>query len=164
MRYAELLSILKNGQEQEIMKTLASDAQIDPQVHCNPVNQPQIEKWKRIRVHTLQEPMTDSLPWTVNLCSGGAASISPAKPSSCIHGTPTVGKRRRCGRQETAAWLAGDGGAAGDWRRRRLGLDRAQGLVRPSSGPARPTGSGSTKGQRWSFWNVSLSRLLFFLF
>jgi len=108
--------------------------------------------------------MTDSLPWTVNLCSGGAASISPAKPSSCIHGTPTVGKRRRCGRQETAAWLAGDGGAAGDWRRRRLGLDRAQGLVRPSSGPARPTGSGSTKGQRWSFWNVSLSRLLFFLF
>jgi len=132
--------------------------------------------------------MTDSLPWTVNLCSGGAASISPAKPSSCIHGTPTVGKRRRCGRQETVAWLAGDGGAAGDWRRRRgwletaalretgdagaagdwrrrrLGLDRAQGLVRPSSGPARPTGSGSTKGQRWSFWNVSLSRLLFFLF
>ena len=114
--------------------------------------------------------MTDSLPWTVNLCSGGAASISPAKPSSCIHGTPTVGKRRRCGRQETAAWLARDGGATGDWRRRRgwletvalqetrdtdaagdwrhrrLGLDRAQGLVR--RGPARPTGSGSTKGQR----------------
>jgi len=27
--------------------------------------------------------------------------------------------------------VAGDGGAAGDWRRRRLGLDRAQGLVRP---------------------------------
>jgi len=73
-------------------------------------------------------------------------------------------RRRRCGRLETAAWVAGDGGAAGDWRRRRLGLDRAQGLVRPSSGPARPTGSGSTKGQRWSFWNVSLSRLLFFLF
>ena len=108
--------------------------------------------------------MTDSLPWTVNLCSGGAASISPTKPSSCIHGTPTVGKRRRCGRQETAAWLAGDGGAAGDWRRRRLGLDRAQGLVRPSSGPARPTRSGSNKGQRWSFWNVSLFRLLFSYF
>jgi hypothetical protein len=133
MRNAELLSILKNGQEQEIMKTLASDAQIDPQVHCNPVNQPQIEKWKRIRVHTPQEPMTDSVPWMVNLCSGGAASISPAKPSSCIHSTLTVGKRprrgrqgwrwRRCGRLDTAAWLAGDGGTAGDWRRRRGWLE-----------------------------------------
>jgi hypothetical protein len=79
-------------------------------------------------------------------------------------------RRRHCGRLETAAWVAGDGGAAGDWRRRRcgrletrrLGLDRAQGLVRPNSGPARPTGSGSAKGQRWSFWNVSLSPLMFF--
>ena len=74
------------------------------------------------------------------------------------------GRRRRRGCLEMAAWVAGDGGAAGDWRRRRLGLDRAHGLVRPSSGPAKPTGSGSTNGQRWSFWNVSLSRLLFFLF
>ena len=73
--------------------------------------------------------------------------------------------RWRRGWLETAALReTGDGGAAGDWRRHRLGLDRAQGQVRPSSGPARPTGSGSTKGQRWSFWNVSLSRLLFFLF
>ena len=75
------------------------------------------------------------------------------------------GRRRRRGWLETATLREiGDAGAAGDWRRRRLGLDRAHGLVRPSSGPARPTRSGSTKGQRWSFWNVSLSRLLFFLF
>ena len=75
------------------------------------------------------------------------------------------GRRRRRGWLETAALReTGDAGAAGDWRHLRPGLDRAQGLVRPSSGPARPTGSSSNKGQRWSFWNVSLSRLLFFLF
>jgi len=31
------------------------------------------------------------------------------------------GRRRRRGWLETAAWVAGDGGAAGDWRRRRCG-------------------------------------------
>jgi hypothetical protein len=34
-----------------------------------------------------------------------------------------VGKRRRRGRQERTAWLARDGGIAGDWRRRRGWLE-----------------------------------------